>query len=164
MVLPIPELKQEAYLQWETLLLERGAYNPYPLSFDLPEAEAERLPYINSAFRSEMHRYGDLRRRATWEKAAIQLTAQGLAQGLLEAYQVIGYMVSPDYMNCPIRQQYGSQLLDAMFQFPEIVELIRQGLEQVYTQKECQSVKQLVDTFIASGRHLPGLESLAIVA
>ncbi|MFE4108527.1 hypothetical protein [Almyronema epifaneia] len=162
MVLSLPELKQEAYLQWETLLLERGVYNPCPLSFNVGEAKGERLPYTNSAFRDEMRRYGDLRRRDTWEKAAIQLTAQGVAQGLLEAYQVIGYIVSPSYMNCPIRQHYGERLIEAMFQFPEIIDLIRQGLEQVYTYTECDQEKQLVTTFISKGHQLPGLGSLAL--
>lgn len=164
MTLSIPELKLEAYLQWETLLLEKGVYNPHPMSYTLPESEARQLPYTSEVFRTEMRAFGDLRRRDTWEAAAIQLTAHGMAQGLLEAYQVIGFMVSPNYMNCSIRQHYGERLIEAMLQFPEVLELIRQGLEQVYHHKECVEERQLVEQFIANGQKLPGLHSPTIAA
>lgn len=163
-MLTLAELKLEAYGQWETLLLERTAYNPCPLSYEVSQLEAERFPYINEAFRSEMRKFGDLRRRDTWESAAIQLTAHGMAQGFLEPYQVLGYLLSPNYMNCQIRQIYGDRVIEAMLQFPEVVDLIREGLEQIYEDNIFQSERQLVEQFVKSGNQLPGLKSLPIAA
>ncbi len=96
-------------------------------------------------------------------RAAIQMTAQSIAHSFLEAYQIVGFMVSPDYMESPTRQHYGERLIEAMLQFPEIVDIMR-GLEQVYTQTECQQEKQLVERFVASGKQLPGVNFLLAVA
>ncbi len=126
--------------------------------------EAERLPYLNPLFRAEIRKFGDLRCRDTWEKSAIQLTAHSIAHSFLEAYQIVGFMVSPDYMESPIRKRYGERLIEAMLQFPEIADIIRRGLEQVYTQTECQQEKQLVERFLASGKQLPGVNFLMTVA
>lgn len=163
-MLSLQQLKSETYLQWETLLLERGAFNPYPLSFDVSTTEANQLPFINLAFKAEIRQqFGDLRCRSTWETAAIALTAHGMAQSFLEPYQVIGFMVSPEYMESPIRRHYGERLVAEMMTYPEVIDRIRRGLEQIYRDGYSEE-RALVDQFIAAGHQLPGIHALPAVA
>lgn len=164
MALTIRQLKTEAYLQWEMMLFQEGVYNPCSMSETVTVVEAERFPYTNQVFRAEIRKFGDLRHKETWENAAIQLTALSMAHSFLEAYQIVGFMVSPNYMESPIRQHYGEQLIEAMLQFPEILDLIRQGLEQVYHEKECAQERRLVEQFIAAGKQLPGFHLLPMTA
>lgn len=160
-MLSIQQLKAEAYMDWETLLFERGAYNLFPMSFDVSEAEAERFPYTHPDFRSEVRkRFGDLRRRDTWESAAISLAAQSTAQSFLEAYQILAFIVSPGYMNSLIREHYGDRLIEYMLAYPEIIDLIRRGLEQIY-RDDCAKERELVERFIAEGNRLPGIETVS---
>lgn len=155
-MLKINQLRHEAYQHWETSLYVLGLYNPSPLSMDLPKAESKRLPYTNTAFKDEVRkRFGDLRCRSTWEAAAIWFAAQGMAQSYLEPYQIVGYMVSESYMNDVIRQHYGDQVIEAMLQFPEVIDIIKDGLEQVYTDTLYHQERQLVEQFIQSGHQLP---------
>jgi hypothetical protein len=98
-----------------------------------PITEANYLPWCNPTFKAEIRqRYGDLRRRHTWEQAAIDLTAHQMVQSYLEPYQIVGYMASPTFMACPMREQYGEQVIDRMLQFPEITDIVKVGLEQLY--------------------------------
>lgn len=156
-------LRQQAYQAWECICCARGVYNPLPYVWDVSEEEAKRFPLVNTAFKAEVRqRFGDLRRRSTWEAAAIWLLAQAIAQAHLEPYEIVGFMVSADYdPNDPIRQHYGEQVVEAMFQFPEIVDIIRQGLEQIYRDDYTEE-RKLVETFIAQGHQLPGLELRAL--
>lgn len=159
-MLSIQDLKAEAYLQWETLLFEKGAFNSFPMTFEVSVSDAERFPLENSDFKSEIRkRFGDLRRRSTWEAAVISLTAHGMAQSFLEPYQVIGFMVSPDYMDSPIRKQYGEQLIEEMLKFPEVLDLVCRGLEQIYREDFLQE-RDLVEKFIAEGKQLPAAIAL----
>jgi len=122
----------------------------------LAKAEAKRLPYTNKVFKDEVRqRFGDLRRRSTWEQAAIWMAAQGMAQSYLEPYQILGYMVSPTYMNDLIRQHYGQQVIEAMLQFPGVIDILKDGLEQVYQNTEYQEERALVEQFIKDGHQFP---------
>lgn len=132
-----------------------------PYAWDADEADATRFPFTNTAFKTEVRqRFGDLRRRSTWENAAIWLQAQAIAQGHLEAYEILTFMVSADYdPNNLVRQHYGEQVVEAMMTFPGILELIRCGLEQIYRDNYIEE-RQLVEQFIAQGHQLPGLDVL----
>jgi hypothetical protein len=164
-MLKINQLRHEAYQTWETNLYVLGLYNPAPESIGLPKAEAESLPYTNQAFKNEVRkRFGDLKRRSTWEQAAIWFTAQGMAQSYLEPYQIVGYMVSPDYMNAPIRQHYGEQVIEAMLQFSEVIDIIKDGLEQIYQDSFYRQERQLVEQFIREGHQFPVAIPLPSVA
>ncbi len=160
-MLKLQSLRQEAYGSWETICCSRGVYNPLPYAHEVSESEAKQFPFTNAAFKSEVRqRFGDLRRRSTWEAAAIWLLAQAIAQAHLEPYEIVGFMVSADYdPNDPIRQHYGQQVIEAMMTFPGIVELIRSGLEQIYRDNYTEE-RQLVEQFIAQGNQLPGLDAL----
>jgi hypothetical protein len=155
-MLTIHELRQEAYGDWETTYHVLALYNPAPESIGLPKSEAARLPFTNTAFKDEVRqRFGDLRRRSTWEQAAIWMAAQGMAQSYLEPYQILGYMVSPTYMNSLIREHYGQQVIEAMLQFPEVIAILKDGLEQVYQHAEYKEERALVEQFIKDGNQLP---------
>lgn len=164
-MLTISELRREAYQSWETLYYVQGLYSAVPLSVDLPKAEAERQPFTNKVFKDEIRkRFGDLRRRSTWEQAAIWMAAQGMAQSYLEPYQIVGYLVSPTYMNDPIRERYGEQVIEAMLQFPEVIDIIKDGLEQVYQHAEYHQERSLVEQFIREGNQLPVSFALPLAA
>ena len=164
-MLKLKELRQEAYGNWEVICIEWTVYNPAPESVGLPKSETERLPYTNQAFKDEVRkRFGDLRRRSTWEQAAIWFAAQGMAQSYLEPYQIVGYMVSPDYMNSPIRQHYGEQVIEAMLQFPEVIDILKDGLEQIYQDRLYHQERQLVEQFIQEGHQFPVAIPLPSVA
>lgn len=155
-MLKLSELRQEAYGNWETTYHVLALYNPAPESISLSKAEAARLPYTNQAFKDEVRqRFGDLRRRSTWEQAAIWFAAQGMAQSYLEPYQILGYMVSPTYMRDRIRDHYGQQVIEAMLQFPEVIAILKDGLEQVYQHAEHKEERALVEQFIRDGHQLP---------
>jgi hypothetical protein len=132
-MLKIHDLRQAAYASWELLCGVKGVYTGAPASDELPVPEAERLPWTNPVFKAEIRRrYGDIRRRCTWEEAAIDLTAHQVVHSYLEPYQIVGYMASPTYMQCEIREHYGDQVIERMWQFPETAEIVRAGLNQVY--------------------------------
>jgi hypothetical protein len=155
-MLTLTQLKQAAYQSWETLYYVQGLYSAVPLSADLPQAEAERLPFTNPTFKSEVRqRFGDLRRRSTWEQAAVWMAAQLMAQSYLEPYQIVGYMVSATYMNDPIRQHYGESVVEAMLQFPEVIAIVKAGLEQVYHSNEYPQERSLVEQYLKAGHQLP---------
>lgn len=158
----LKQLRQEAYSNWETFYSVQNLHSPVVNSLDLTEQEAQRLPYINQDFKHEVRRrFGDLRRRDTWEKAAIAFTAQSMAQSFLEPYQIVGYLVDPAYFNDPVRQHYGVQVVEAMLQFPEVLETVRLGLEQIYSEAVCSDERKLLERFLASGQVLPALTATA---
>ena len=131
-MLKIQELRRAAYDGWEMLCSMQDVRTGFPLSEEVSEAEALCLPYANPLFKNEVRdRFGDLRRRSTWEKAAIAYSAHAMVQSYLEPAAVVGYMATPDYLNCKIRQHYGDRVIDEMFQFPEILPIVKRGLEQL---------------------------------
>ena len=131
-MLTLKRLRQRAYAAWEVLCGIKGVYLGAPESMDMSQEDAARLPWTNEVFKAEIRKtYGDLRCRVTWESAAIQLMAHMMVQSYMEPYQIVGYMASPAYMQCEIREQYGDRLIEAMLQFPEILDIVREGLEQL---------------------------------
>lgn len=164
-MLTLKQLRQEAYSDWEVICIERSVYNPAPESIGLPKAETAQLPYTNQAFKDEVRqRFGDLRRRSTWEQAAIWMCAQGMAQSFLEPYQILGFMLSPTYMRSAVREHYGQQIIEAMLQFPEVIAILKDGLEQVYQNVEYQEERALVEQFIKDGNQFPQQMLQAVAA
>ncbi|MBD2258600.1 hypothetical protein [Pseudanabaena sp. FACHB-2040] len=164
-MLTLKQLRQDAYQNWEVICIERGVYNPAPDSIGLPPIRAEQLPITNTAFKNEIRkRFGDLRRHATWKQAAVWMAAQGVSQSYLEPYQIVGYLVSPGYMNDLVRQHYGKEVIEAMLQFPEVLGLIRDGLEQIQQNAEYHRERALVEQFVREGHPLPTVGAIAIAA
>lgn len=131
-MLDLSRLRQETYKAWKWLQDSQAA-NPNVLSLAPMIGESHLGPYTDDQFKADIRRqYGDLRCRTTWEQAAITLTAHRISQNYLEPHQIVGYLTSSKYLHCTIRQHYGERLIDAMLQFPEILELLQDGLEHLY--------------------------------
>lgn len=156
-MLKIHDLRQEAYASWELLCSVKGVYKGAPDSDELPEIEASRLPWTNAIFKAEIRKtYGDTRCRKTWERAAIELTALQMVHSYLDPVEILSYMASPDFMRCPIRQNYGEQVIDFMLQVPEIIEIVKAGLEQIYTEptppEQSAIAQRLVNLLVPPGQ------------
>ncbi|MGB7313905.1 MAG: hypothetical protein WA939_13310 [Nodosilinea sp.] len=54
-----------------------------------------------------------------------------------------------------IREHYGQQIIEAMLQFPEVIAILKDGLEQVYRHTEHKEERALVEQFIKDGHQLP---------
>jgi hypothetical protein len=135
-VLGLKRLRQEAYAAWHWLQEVQTNRSQWLGRAPL-RAEDDLVGNGEAQFDSQFkelvrQRYGDLRYRCTWEKAAIDLTAHRMSQYYLEPHQIVGYLTSSDYLHCTIRQHYGERLIEAMLQFPEILEMLQDGLEHLY--------------------------------
>lgn len=171
-MLKIYDLRQAAYASWELLCGVKGVHIGAPPTDELPEAEAERLPWTNPIFKAEIRRrYGDTRLRRTWEEAAIDLTAHQVVYSYLEPYQIVGYMASPDYMQCEIREHYGEQVVERIWQFPETAEIVRAGLNQVYGETAQPTAPDIAQAFLtriagspSESQRLPGQTAASVPA
>lgn len=148
-MLKLRQLREEAYGAWEGLCLIKGVYLGAPESIDLPEEEAEKLPWANETFKAEVRQqFGDLRCRSTWEKAAIYYTAHSVVQSYMEPYMIVGFMASTEFMTSPVREHYGDQVIELMLQFPEIVDIVKRGLEQLYYESDRAEDRDIAQVFL----------------
>ena len=144
--LTLQQLRREAYVRWETINVVGGIYNGGPESFETDPVVAERLPWTNETFKTEIRkRFGDLRKRNTWEHAAIALTAQLIVQGYFEPYQIVAQIASPTYMRSTIHETYPTEVVDRVMQWPGIADVIREGLEQIYGDPVFSEERELVE-------------------
>ena len=148
-MLKFKQLRQETYAAWELLGSSKGVYLGAPETADLSKFQAEKLPWTNQTFKNDIRKqFGDLRCRDTWERAAIQLTAHQMVQSYMEPYEIVGYMASANYMRCHIRAHYGDRLIDAMLAFPEVLGIIKRGLEQLYQEPQKLEHVAIAQTFL----------------
>jgi len=153
-VLGLKRLRQEAYAAWHWLQQAQTNHSQWlgraPLTVEnglINDGEAQ----FNSQFKDLIRqRYGDLRYRCTWEKAAIDLTAHRISQCYLEPHQIVSYLTSSDYLHCTIRQHYGERLIEALLQFPEILEMLQDGLEHLYHVSDEAKDREIVFKFAHS--------------
>ena len=110
MLMKLQDLKTEARLLWETLNLIDGT-----------ELTAE-------PFEVAMRKKGDLRFRATWETAAVELEALCFLGGV-DNCDLIRYLAQPD---SPIAQAYPDRLLDAIVGHPAGLMQLQNGLKRLY--------------------------------
>jgi hypothetical protein len=158
-MLHIQRLRQEVYAAWQWLQNSQAG-SPFvsgvaPLFPDNPS-----LCYEDASFKDSIRqRYGDLRRRQTWEQAAIELTAYRVSKCHLEPHQIVGYLTSSDYFHCIIRKHYGEPLIEAVLQFPEILEVLQDGLEHLYHVSEDAADREIVLKFTRkiARRLFPGI-------
>lgn len=104
------ELKDEVRSSWETLNLTDGT----------PSAEC--------LFKPAIRKFGDLRRKSTWIKAAIALEV-GWILGGLENRDIIHYFCDPD---TPVGREYNQEVLDELLTHKDALERIKSGLEHLY--------------------------------
>jgi len=107
------ELKQKVYYAWERLNSFKGIL-----------AQPER-------FKVEMKEFGDLRRKDTWTKAIAQFEALNAYKSCLDAY----VLILNDFNFTPERWDYEFryQILDEFLMIPDGLELIRLGMEQLFS-------------------------------
>lgn len=105
-------LKDATYRAWENLSRYNGAV------------------VQPQTFKPEMRRYGDLRCKATWERAYCDFVARNIADSCLDAYELITiqFNYAPDHQGYSLRHQ----VFDAFMALPEGPELIKMGLEQLF--------------------------------
>jgi hypothetical protein len=152
-MLDLRQLRQETYASWVRL---NGLQNDAIMASKGNEDghEKTRLPYVDDRFKDEIRRsFGDLRCRQTWEDAAITLTARRIAQFDLAPHQIVGYLASSQYLQCTIRQHYGEQLIEAMLKFPEILEILQDGLEHLYHVSTCATDREIAKRFVKKVTH-----------
>ena len=137
----LAELKQEVRYTWECI------QETYADTCD-PEA-----------FRPEIRQYGDLRRKATWEKAFVYLyTALFHRCAGIEAYWYI-----TDFFNLTPGEpfyEYRHELFDAFLQYSDGLDRIKLGLEQLYSltaeqRGNIDGFRQLVQEQCERGNGLP---------
>lgn len=80
-------------------------------------------------FKPEVRRFGDLRRKITWEKAYAAFKAKNCYDACLDAWTLIRYSFNftPDRWDYPYRHQ----VIEAFLTLPEGLDLIKLGLEQL---------------------------------
>lgn len=82
-------------------------------------------------FKPEVRHFGDLRCKETWEKALAQFRALNAYDSCLDAYKLILYSFNfvPDHPE----YEYRHQIFEAFLTLPDGLDLIRTGLEQLYS-------------------------------
>lgn len=108
------ELKQRVHEAWEELNTWKGGVVMQPENF-----------------KPEIRTYGDLRRKDTWSKALARLRALNSWKGCLDAYSLILYdfNFTPDQWDYEFRHQ----ILEEFLYIPGALDLIKLGLEQLYS-------------------------------
>ena len=88
----------------------------------------------------EIKEFGDRRYKKTWEAAYARLSAIAIHRGTLDAYSLILYTLNftpehPDY-------DYRDQILDEFMMIPDALDLIKMGLEQIFTSSDFTADEQ----------------------
>lgn len=125
----LPDLKEEVRLTWESLEDDGSGGIPRPENF---------LP--------DMRKYGDLRKKKTWEKAFIQLYPAVFHRCAgLEAYWYI-----TDFFNFTPGKpfyEYRHELFESFLQYPDGLDIIKLGLEQLHSHTAEQQERVKADGF-----------------
>lgn len=103
----------------------------------------ENLSRFNGAvvqpqtFKPEMRQYGDLRYKATWEKAYAKYAARNIHDSCLDAYELITiqFNTKPGQFEYELRHK----IFEAFIELPDGLDMLRDGLEQLFGQNFTQS-------------------------
>ena len=116
-------LKKRVKHIWEVLNTYRGAVTA-------PE----------SAYITEIKSYGDRRYKKTWVAALARLEAALSYEGCIDSYSLILY----DFNFTPDRvdYEYRHQILDEFLMYPDGLDLIKQGLEQIFASTTFTATEQ----------------------
>ncbi|NEQ34199.1 MAG: hypothetical protein F6K04_24965 [Leptolyngbya sp. SIO4C5] len=98
------------------------------------------------AFKPEIkHRFGDMRRKATWEKALCYFKALNAQIGLLDAHSLIlhTFNFTPDRWD----YEYRYQILEEFISLPDGLDLIKLGLEQLFSRDFTSEERGQADGF-----------------
>jgi hypothetical protein len=110
----LQQLKHAAYRAWEFM------------------QSLEEITVQPEIFKQEARKYGDLRRRSTWEKVYTVFQAAVIANPVLENCGMI--QVYFCHATSPELVEYNDQVLEEYLKYPGALERIRDGLDQLYYQ------------------------------
>jgi hypothetical protein len=81
-------------------------------------------------FKPEVKQFGDLRQKATWIKALARFEAINAHHSCLDASSLLlhGFNFTPDRWD----YEYRHEILDEFLMFPDALDILRRGLEQIY--------------------------------
>jgi len=108
----LPELKQKVYQSWLSLASFKGqVLNP-------------------DAFKPEVRKFGDLRRKATWVNALARFEATFAHRSCLDASSLVLY--SFNFTSDRWDYEYRNQIFEEFLLYGDSLDLIKLGLEQIY--------------------------------
>ena len=109
----LAELKKQVYLYWQD------------------RHEICRSVVQPENFKAEIRQYGDLRRKATWIKAYCMFRAINTRDCCLDAYELITiqFNIFPEDPEYPYRHQ----IFDEFLALPDALELLKTGLEDLFS-------------------------------
>ncbi len=146
-MLSLNTLRQETYANWEVLHFCKAAYPHASLSWNVDDTTAQRLPYTNQPFKTDIRQqFGDLRKRHTWQQAAIYYAALSMLSSDLESWQILCWATIPNYLGQDlIMEHYQTELHDCLFQMPRFIEIIKAGLEQLYQRPDLSEERAQIE-------------------
>ncbi len=129
----ILELKQQVYEDW----YRRHWYNQSVCS--------PTDPTRDETFKRELRTYGDLRSKSTWVKALARFSALNSREACLDACNLILY----DFNFTPDRWDYEfrHQVVEEFLMLPGSLELIKLGLEQLFSDTFTQEERSQANGF-----------------
>jgi hypothetical protein len=119
----LAELKKRVWCAWESLNTWKDGVVIQPENFD-----------------EEVKRFGDRRYKETWVKALARFKAITIHRSCLDAWTLI--TISFNYTPNRWDYEYRYEILDEFLQYPDGLELIKTGLEQIFASDDFSPQEQ----------------------
>lgn len=99
----------------------------------------------DATFAQDVKRFGDRRYKETWIKALAQFTAQASYESCLDAYMLVldNFNFTADRWD----YEYRHEILDAFLAYPDGLDLIRAGQEQLFSSEFAPQEREDADGF-----------------
>ena len=124
----LAELKRRTWRQWEKSHSWKGQLTSSPDS------------YV-----ADIKFFGDLRYKATWERALAKYIAQRAYEGCLDSWMLPLYMLN--FQPSDWEHEFRYQILDEFLLYPDGLYLIKQGIEDVFQQDLTNEEEKRLDGF-----------------
>ncbi|ASC73669.1 hypothetical protein XM38_046410 [Halomicronema hongdechloris C2206] len=114
-------------------------------------------------FVQDVKRFGDRRYKATWIRALAQFTAQASYESCLDAYMLV--LDNFNFTTNRWDYEYRHEILDAFLAYPDALDLIRTGLEQLFSSEFAPREREEADGFfelVEERSQQPGRDGLPI--
>lgn len=99
----------------------------------------------DATFIQDVKRFGDRRYKVTWIKALAQFTAQASYESCLDAYMLV--LENFNFTTERWDYEYRHEILDAFLAYPDALDLIRTGLEQLFSSDFAPQERENADGF-----------------
>ncbi|MBP0016720.1 MAG: hypothetical protein J7647_04085, partial [Cyanobacteria bacterium SBLK] len=96
-------------------------------------------------FKTEVRAFGDLRCKETWKKAYCSFWAQNIYDSCLDAYNLIRIYFNPSPDDWDYELRY--RIFEEFLKFPDGLELIKLGLEQLFSANFTSQERKKADGF-----------------